>query len=67
MIPAGAMAARFENEADYFYLCPICGQPVDMRDLRQVMWHDRPVHDRLDIDARHHSSAIPAPGCGCDC
>ncbi|RUU12731.1 hypothetical protein EOD23_06580 [Mesorhizobium sp. USDA-HM6] len=43
-----------ENEADYFYPCPICGQPVDMRDLRQVIWHDRPVHDRLEIDTRRH-------------
>ncbi|RWC64238.1 MAG: hypothetical protein EOS56_00650 [Mesorhizobium sp.] len=36
-----------ENEADYFYLFPICGQPVDMRDLRQVMWHDRPCTESL--------------------
>lgn len=31
-----------ENEADYFYLCPICGQPVDMLDLRRAMWHAGP-------------------------
>ncbi|MGX9118623.1 hypothetical protein [Mesorhizobium sp. BHbsci] len=40
-----------KNEGDHFYICPICAQPVDMRDLRQVIWHDMPVHDRLEMDA----------------
>ncbi|TIX78711.1 MAG: hypothetical protein E5V27_24105 [Mesorhizobium sp.] len=41
-----------KNEGgDHFYICPICAQPVDMRDLRQVIWHDKPVHDRLEMDA----------------
>ncbi|RUV28612.1 hypothetical protein EOA86_19075, partial [Mesorhizobium sp. M5C.F.Ca.IN.020.32.2.1] len=39
-----------KNEGDHFYICPICAQPVDMRDLRQVIWHDKPVHDRLEMD-----------------
>ncbi|WP_292631665.1 hypothetical protein, partial [Mesorhizobium sp.] len=32
------------DEDDNF---PICGQQVDMRDLRQVIWHDRPKHRPL--------------------
>ncbi|TIX40995.1 MAG: hypothetical protein E5V19_04470, partial [Mesorhizobium sp.] len=40
-----------KNEGDDFYIWPICAQPVDMRDLRQVIWHDKPVHDRLETDA----------------
>ncbi|MBZ9909210.1 hypothetical protein LB557_24680 [Mesorhizobium sp. BR115XR7A] len=35
------------DEDDHFYKCKICGQPVDMRDLRQVMWHEQPRHERL--------------------
>ncbi|MEI9416542.1 hypothetical protein [Mesorhizobium sp. Cs1321R2N1] len=35
------------EEGDLFYKCKICGQPVDMRDLRQVMWHEKPRHERL--------------------
>ncbi|RWD81333.1 hypothetical protein [Mesorhizobium sp.] len=40
-----------KNGSDDFYICPICAQPVDIRDLRQVIWHDKPVHDRLEMDA----------------
>ncbi|TIR33806.1 MAG: hypothetical protein E5X07_23885 [Mesorhizobium sp.] len=40
-----------KNEGEHFYTCPICCQPIDMRDLRQVIWHDKPVHDRLEMDA----------------
>ncbi|AZO19870.1 MAG: hypothetical protein E5W38_01695 [Mesorhizobium sp.] len=54
MITGRRNGGPLENEADYFYLSPICGQPVDMQDLSQVMWHDRPVHYRLEIDGRHH-------------
>ncbi|AZO47916.1 MAG: hypothetical protein EOS54_11070 [Mesorhizobium sp.] len=35
----------------HFYLCPRCGQPVDMRDLRQVIWHQKAEHERLEADA----------------
>ncbi|WP_276325611.1 hypothetical protein [Mesorhizobium ciceri] len=35
------------DEDDNFYTCPICGQQVDMRDLRQVIWHERPKHRPL--------------------
>ncbi|ESW95580.1 hypothetical protein X769_27920 [Mesorhizobium sp. LSJC268A00] len=30
--------------------CPICGQQVDKRDFRQVMWHEQPDHDPLELD-----------------
>lgn len=62
MITGRRNGGPLENEADYFYLSPICGQPVDMQDLSQVMWHDRPVHYRLEIDGRPSlgiASAIP--------
>ncbi|RAZ75852.1 hypothetical protein DPM35_13995 [Mesorhizobium atlanticum] len=32
------------DERRYFYTCPTCGKPVDMRDLRQVMLHETPGH-----------------------
>ncbi|MBZ9907757.1 hypothetical protein LB557_17255 [Mesorhizobium sp. BR115XR7A] len=35
------------NEADHFYDCPACGQRVDLRDMRQVMWHEVPGHEQL--------------------
>ncbi|RWM79496.1 MAG: hypothetical protein EOR81_10805 [Mesorhizobium sp.] len=43
--------APVEQEGDHFYTCPTCGQPVDRRDLRQVIWHERPGHERLELDA----------------
>ncbi len=33
-----------EDERENFYICQTCGQPVDMRDLYQVMHHEQPVH-----------------------
>ncbi|RWL42262.1 MAG: hypothetical protein EOR60_26160 [Mesorhizobium sp.] len=39
------------KESDHFLLCPICGQAIDLRDLRQVIWHQRPDHDPLELDA----------------
>lgn len=38
-------------EADHFLLCRECGQAIDLRDLRQVIWHQRPDHDPLELDA----------------
>lgn len=35
------------DEEDNFYSCATCGQLVDMRDLRQVIWHERPKHKPL--------------------
>ncbi|MBZ9898510.1 hypothetical protein LB545_29805 [Mesorhizobium sp. BR1-1-6] len=39
------------REEDIFYTCKICGQKVDMRDLRQVMWHEQPDHEPLEPSA----------------
>ncbi|WP_404924901.1 hypothetical protein [Mesorhizobium sp. ORM16] len=39
------------REVDIFYTCKICGQKVDMRDLRQVMWHEQPDHEPLEPSA----------------
>lgn len=36
------------KENDRFYTCATCGQKVDMRDFRQVMWHERPRHEPLE-------------------
>ena len=38
-----------EDERENFYPCPTCGQLVDMRDLRQIIWHERPGHKPLDL------------------
>jgi len=37
--------------ADRFISCPDCGQAVDLRDLRQVIWHQSPDHEPLALDA----------------
>ncbi|RWB65577.1 MAG: hypothetical protein EOQ52_24620 [Mesorhizobium sp.] len=39
------------TEAHHFHLCPTCGQAVDRRDLRQVIWHEQPKHEPLEMDA----------------
>ncbi|ESY67388.1 hypothetical protein NKH57_18140 [Mesorhizobium sp. M1050] len=39
------------DERDHFHTCPVCGQAVDRRDLRQVLWHEQPWHKPLDPDA----------------
>lgn len=36
-----------ENEADHFFICPECGQAVDMRDLGEVFHHEEPGHKPL--------------------
>ncbi|TGQ32783.1 hypothetical protein EN859_027955 [Mesorhizobium sp. M00.F.Ca.ET.216.01.1.1] len=38
-------------EQGHFHTCPTCGQPVDRRDLRQVIWHEQPGHEPLEMDA----------------
>ncbi|WP_167480883.1 hypothetical protein [Mesorhizobium waimense] len=38
-------------ELDHFYVCRNCGQLVDRRDLRQVIWHQNPEHERLEFDS----------------
>lgn len=39
------------SEGAHFHTCPICGQPVDRRDLRQVIWHEQPAHEPLELDS----------------
>jgi len=46
-IPGKRHGTESAREEDNFYPCPICGQQVDMRDLRQVIWHERPKHKPL--------------------
>lgn len=36
---------------EHFYACPICCQSVDKRDLRQVIWHEQPGHEALELDS----------------
>jgi len=38
-------------EVHHFYVCPNCGQLIDRRDLRQVIWHQNPQHERLEFDS----------------
>ena len=47
-IPGKRHASDPAPEVDHFYPCPICGQMVDQRDLRQVFWHEEPGHTPLD-------------------
>ena len=38
------------DEAEHFYLCKGCGQPVDMRDLGAVFHHEEPSHEPLPAE-----------------
>jgi hypothetical protein len=31
--------------------CRACGQLIDRRDLRQVIWHEQPANEALDLDS----------------
>ncbi|TIW90909.1 MAG: hypothetical protein E5V59_21970 [Mesorhizobium sp.] len=46
-IPGKRHGAPVADERDHFYNCSYCGQKVDMRDLRQVIWHEEPGHKPL--------------------
>ena len=35
------------NDADHFYKCDICSQPVDRRSLYEVVYHDDQAHPPL--------------------
>ncbi|KAA3452269.1 hypothetical protein C7I87_02460 [Mesorhizobium sp. SARCC-RB16n] len=35
------------DEGDHFYQARSADRPVDMRDLRQVIWHEQPRHKPL--------------------
>lgn len=39
------------SEEEHFMICPACGQAVDKRDLRQVIWHEPPCHKPLEMDS----------------
>ena len=32
------------------YVCPVCSQVVELTDFRQVVWHQRPGHQPMDMD-----------------
>ena len=46
-IPGKLHGGDLIREEGHFYNCPNCGQRVDQRDLRQVMWHEGPGHEPL--------------------
>ena len=37
------------DEAEHFYECRACGQPVDMRDLAAVFHHEEAGHEPLPV------------------
>jgi hypothetical protein len=39
----------FANDADYFYVCELCGQAVDHRRLGDVLYHEEPDHTPLPL------------------
>ena len=49
-IPGKLHGGRDIPEEQHFYPCPYCGQKVDQRDLRQVLWHEGPGHEPLEPD-----------------
>ncbi|PBB98333.1 hypothetical protein CK224_09610 [Mesorhizobium sp. WSM3862] len=50
-IVGNRVGGELAAEVDHFHLCPLCGQAIDLRDLRQVIWHQRPAHEPLELDA----------------
>ncbi|RWE38630.1 MAG: hypothetical protein EOS78_13255 [Mesorhizobium sp.] len=36
------------RDEDHFHKCGACGQTIDLRDLRQVIWHNKPGHKPLE-------------------
>ncbi|TPL87377.1 hypothetical protein FJ948_21815 [Mesorhizobium sp. B2-3-12] len=46
---------------DHFYTCAECGQSVDTRDLRQVMWHEVPGHSRIEAEPAPASCSLGEP------
>ena len=49
----GKMTHRKDRPDDenHFHKCGACGQTFDLRDLRQVIWHEKPGHEPLEMDA----------------
>lgn len=40
---------QVQDEVEHFYLCPSCGQAVDMRRLGDVLHHEEPGHESLPV------------------
>ena len=32
------------------YVCPVCEQIVELTDFRQIVWHQRPGHEPMEMD-----------------
>jgi hypothetical protein len=32
------------------YICPQCEQVVELTDFRQVLWHQQPAHQPMNLD-----------------
>ncbi|TPN57585.1 hypothetical protein FJ976_02805 [Mesorhizobium sp. B1-1-9] len=48
-IPGKRHGSEPADVRENFYRCSECGQLVDMRDFRQVVWHEKPGHEPLDF------------------
>ncbi|WP_245473729.1 hypothetical protein [Mesorhizobium sp. M7A.F.Ca.CA.001.12.1.1] len=47
-IPGKQHGGEPADELNNFMTCPVCGQQFDMRDFRQVAWHNLPQHEPLE-------------------
>ncbi|MER8912995.1 hypothetical protein NKI32_04065 [Mesorhizobium sp. M0761] len=45
---------------EHFYARPICGQRVDRRDFRQVMGHEQPDREPLELDQEAGKTGQPS-------
>ncbi|PBB83550.1 hypothetical protein CK216_27720 [Mesorhizobium sp. WSM3876] len=50
IVTAKYRARTAVTEQENFHRCPKCGQAVDRRDLRQVIWHEQQGHKPLELD-----------------
>jgi hypothetical protein len=41
---ASVAAPELSDEVGHFYLCPLCGQAVDMRRLGDIFYHEEDGH-----------------------
>lgn len=48
---AGGISADPQDELKHFYVCKLCGQAVDRRNGRDVLYHKEPGHGPLPSDA----------------
>jgi|UPI0004866AC9 hypothetical protein len=47
---ARPQAAGRDPTAEHTYICNICGETVDRRDLGRLMLHERPAHRSRRVD-----------------